>query len=313
MTERTYQYENCVFEGGSSKGIVYVGALRALREKKILGGIKRFSGTSAGALVAALLALDFSVEEVYVAMKTLLGAIQDLGDGVSLVELFRLYTSLGANHSNPIEEVLKEVIGKRYDPEITLKEAYAITRKYLVIVTCNVNRECPVYLHASAFPNVKIVDALLASISIPILFVPRKYDFLGDEDYYDDGGTVDNYPIWVFNDLEKLMSGDLEDVDKDCIPPTTLGLKILNPLEKNTGKKSDVRKDIDGIVPYMTSVINSMILQIERAHISESYIKQTIGLQVPKMSFTDFKLSSEEITNLMDMGYKQVNEKLEKN
>ena len=302
-------------EGGSQKAVVYVGALRALREKKILGGIKRFAGTSAGALVAALLALDFSVEEIYVAMKSLLGTMRDLGDGVSLVELFRLYTSLGANHLDPIEEVLKEVIGKRYDPEITFKEAYGITKKYLVIVTCNVNRECPVYLHANAFPNVKIVDALLASISIPIFFVPRKYDFLGDEDYYMDGGTVDNYPIWVFNDLEKLMSGkieDLEDIDKDKIPSTTIGLKILDPLEKNTGSKSDIRKDIDGLVPYIAAVINSMILQIERAHISESYIKQTIGLRVPKMGFTDFKLSSEEIMNLMNMGYRQVNEKLEK-
>ncbi len=311
----TEGYENVVFEGGSSRGIVYVGALRALREKKILGGIKRFAGTSAGALVAALLALDFSVEEIYVAMKTLLGAMQDLGDGISLMELLRLYTSYGANHSDPIEEVLKEIIGKRHDPEITLKEAYGITGKYLVIVTCNVNRECPVYLHAKTFPNVKVVDALLASISIPFFFIPRKYDFLGDEDYYVDGGTVDNYPIWVFNDLEKLMSGnlgDMRDIDKDYIPPTTLGLKIMDPMEKNTGGNPDVRKEINSLVPCIAAVINSMILQIERAHISESYLKQTIGLRVPKMDFTDFKFSSQELMDLMDIGYKQVNEKLEK-
>jgi len=315
MTEETtYRYENLSLEGSSSKGIVYVGALLALREEKILGGIKRFAGTSAGALVAALLALDFSVEEIYISMKTLLKTIQCLGDGISLMELLRLYTKYGANNSDPIEDVLREVIGKRFNPEITLKEAYDITGKYLVIVTCNVNRQSPVYLHAKSFPNVKVVDALLASISIPLFFIPRKYNFLGDEDYYVDGGTVDNYPIWVFNDLEKLMSGKLEDmqcIDKDEISPTTLGLKIMSPMEKNTGG-SGVRKDINSLVPCIAAVINSMILQIERAHISESYLKQTIGLRVPKMGFTDFKFSEEDLIHLIDIGYKQVNERLNK-
>jgi predicted acylesterase/phospholipase RssA len=318
MAEMTYQYENIIFQGGSSKGIIYVGALRALREKKILGGIKRFAGTSVGSLVAALLALDFSVEEIYVGMKTLLGVMRNFGEGVNLMELWRLYASLGANPSNPIEDVLRDVIGKKYNPEITMKEAYNITRKYLVIVTCNVNKECPIYIHANAFPDVKVIDALMASISIPIFFVPREYDFLGETDYYIDGGTVDNYPIWVFNDLEKLNKNpeDIENIDKDCITEKTLGLKILDPMDKSMEgdlEKSDTRKNIKGLVGYITAVMNSMILQIERAHVSESYKKQTLGLEVPRMGFADFRLSNEEISNLMNMGYKQTLKKLEKN
>jgi len=47
-----YHFKNLVFEGGSVKGIAYVGALRLLEEKGIMGGIRRVGGTSAGAINA---------------------------------------------------------------------------------------------------------------------------------------------------------------------------------------------------------------------------------------------------------------------
>ena len=49
--------ENFVFKGGGPKGIAYAGTIRYLAEKGILPKIKRFAGTSAGALPAVFLAL----------------------------------------------------------------------------------------------------------------------------------------------------------------------------------------------------------------------------------------------------------------
>ncbi|CAM4452053.1 MAG: hypothetical protein LEGION0398_MBIBDBAK_00765 [Legionellaceae bacterium] len=59
---------NLVFQGGSVKGIAYIGALEILENEIDLSQIKRVAGTSAGAITAALLAFGFSVAEV----KTLL-------------------------------------------------------------------------------------------------------------------------------------------------------------------------------------------------------------------------------------------------
>ena len=58
-----YPFRNLIFEGGGVKGIAYVGALQELEKHKILKNIKRVGGTSAGAINAVLLALDYSLED----------------------------------------------------------------------------------------------------------------------------------------------------------------------------------------------------------------------------------------------------------
>ena len=58
-----HHFRNLVFEGGGVKGIAYVGALQVLEEKKILPGIIRVGGTSAGAINAVLVGLNYSPAE----------------------------------------------------------------------------------------------------------------------------------------------------------------------------------------------------------------------------------------------------------
>ncbi len=58
-----YSFQNLVFEGGGVKGIGYVGALEVLDGKGILPSITRVGGTSAGAITAFLLGLDYSNAE----------------------------------------------------------------------------------------------------------------------------------------------------------------------------------------------------------------------------------------------------------
>ncbi len=58
-----YLFRNLVFEGGGVKGIAYVGALEALRERGVLDNIERVGGTSAGAINAILVGLNYSEAE----------------------------------------------------------------------------------------------------------------------------------------------------------------------------------------------------------------------------------------------------------
>ena len=59
-----YHFHNLVFEGGGVKGIAYVGALEVLEKEGILQNIKRVAGTSAGAMMAVLVGLRYTAEEV---------------------------------------------------------------------------------------------------------------------------------------------------------------------------------------------------------------------------------------------------------
>src|SRR5436190_843421 len=55
---------NFVFQGGGVKGIAFLGALSVISEQKILDDVDRVGGSSAGAIVALLLGLGFSFEEL---------------------------------------------------------------------------------------------------------------------------------------------------------------------------------------------------------------------------------------------------------
>lgn len=56
--------EGLVFKGGGPKGIAYIGAVAELQELQCLDELLRVGGTSAGAITAALLALDCQLNEI---------------------------------------------------------------------------------------------------------------------------------------------------------------------------------------------------------------------------------------------------------
>lgn len=54
---------NAVFEGGGAKGIAHIGALKAIEKYQLK--IDRVAGTSAGAMIATLIALGYSADKIY--------------------------------------------------------------------------------------------------------------------------------------------------------------------------------------------------------------------------------------------------------
>ncbi len=56
--------EGIVFKGGGPRGLAYLEALRALKGKKALDEVQRTAGTSAGAITAAIFALDPQLKDI---------------------------------------------------------------------------------------------------------------------------------------------------------------------------------------------------------------------------------------------------------
>jgi NTE family protein len=78
-----------IFEGGGAKSVAHIGALRALERKDV--EIRGVAGTSAGALVAALVAAGFRSDEIYIVEGEQTGAspvLQSVGLRVAR-DLFR--------------------------------------------------------------------------------------------------------------------------------------------------------------------------------------------------------------------------------
>lgn len=74
--------QNLVFQGGSVRGLTYLGALQAMNENGFdFSSIKRVAGTSAGAINALLLSLGYSIEELETHLKAI--DFTDILDGRS--------------------------------------------------------------------------------------------------------------------------------------------------------------------------------------------------------------------------------------
>lgn len=306
MTNRTI--ENLVLEGGSVKTHCYIGAILKLEELGILQNIKRFAGASAGSLFAALLAANFTAQEIAQVGSTLDFSYLAHNSFIrGAYSIFR-YSGYGIHSSDIIRDKVVNILSTRnISASITLKELYEMTKKDLVIVTSNLNREKSVYLHHAQYPDVKLVDAMMCSIGVPILIRSRIESYIGNtNDYYVDGGLTCNFPLHIYNDIDALYTGTLYSVEKDRVPSTTIGLKILTPGETNSYDVVTDRKDINSFESYLIQLLNTMMAQIDRSVISESYIRQTIPIHVDNISFLDFNLTQAQKDKLVEIGKESV-------
>ena len=306
MTESddSFPFENLVLEGGGARGFAYCGAIHELGEMGVLHKFTRFAGTSVGALFAALLVIGFTAKEISEIDYEI--DLSPYTRSCCLTTVYHVWNQYGLFSTDHLESEFRKVIQKRVDPDITLKELFDTTQKELVIVTCSLNQQDPVYLHHGKYPDVKLIDALICSISVPFGFRPRQYNFTGTSDYYVDGGLVDNYPIWVFNDMDALYRSDLDDVEKDEINPKTLGLKLLCKGERNTTQVFHGRKKIANVFGFALGLINTLMLQVERGSLSPSSMAQTVPIRTGDVYFMDFQLSDEDRNKLIKNGKEAV-------
>lgn len=298
-------FTNLVFEGGGIKGFAYCGVIKELERRDMIKNFNKFSGSSVGAIFAVLLSIGFSADEILEIQNFELNIFNTYS---YLFSFYNLWFYYGLFDTELLELQFRKFLQRKINPDITLKELFKKTKNELVIVSCCLNRKLAVYFHHSTFPSAKLIDVVMASISIPIFFKPKKYGYFGTSDYYFDGGVVDNYPLWIFNDLNKLYSNDLSNIDKKEINELTLGVKLLNKNESNNFLVNNTRQNIKNIFNIFSCIIETLIMQIERSGISSSYIKQTIAIKEDTISTIDFSINKETIRFLIDTGIKNTND-----
>lgn len=204
--------ENLAFKGGGVLGAAYAGALTAFEEYRLVGhsggtkpvvygNVQRVAGTSAGSICAALVALGHNAAE-----------INDLMGGLQFTEFVDPTANplldggfcYGAAFLNWMEKRVAEVLGK---PDATFADLAARAAndarfKDLHVFSHQVSGGRTFEFCAQSTPDVPIAQAVRASMSIPIFFVP--WTFSGDlaKSYpglFVDGGVAFNYPISAFD------------------------------------------------------------------------------------------------------------------
>ena len=202
-----YIFKNLVFEGGGTRGIAYLGAMEVLKRKGILKNIKRIGGTSAGAINALLLGLNYSNDELKEILMDLdfkkflddsPGFIRDIG---RLKSKFGWYK--GDRFHNWIKDRIKKKTG---NPNSTFKEIYDMKKEHkfkdIYFVGANISTGFAEVYSYEDRPLMKVADAVRISMSIPLFFAAIRKN---EGDVCVDGGLINNYPIKLF-DREKYVS-----------------------------------------------------------------------------------------------------------
>lgn len=158
-----------VLSGGGTRGAGHLVVIQFLNECNI--PIHFISGTSAGALVGAFIANNYTPSEVLKITEK--------------IKLFDWHTlsigSLGLLKMNSIEKILKEYLPENFeDLKIPL----------YVCATDIINNQTK-YFHTG-----HLITPLIASSSIPVLYEPVQYQ----NTFFVDGGVLNNLPIEPIRD-----------------------------------------------------------------------------------------------------------------
>ena len=267
--------KNLVISGGAMRGFCFIGSIQYLEEKHIIQNIQTFTGTSIGGCLALLLNLNYSSKELIdIFININLEKYRD----INIENILNFFENYGIDDGNRILHIFKillmaklNILNKKYNESITFNQLFNLTQKKLTIIGCCLNDMEAIYYNYETYPNMKILDALRITFSIPFIFKPITIK----NKIYVDGGLLKNYPIELY--------------DKK----TTLGLvsTSINIYNKN----------IENIEDFFTSVVFITYYNLLKTKIKD-YASNTINIEYDVNSF-DFELSKEEKRNLITYGY----------
>ena len=163
-----HHYENLVFEGGGVKGLSLAAACMELDKCGILDDIYRFAGSSAGAIIAAGLAIGYTPKElVSIMMKTNFANFVDDSAGV-IRDIHRLINDYGYAKGTYFKQWVQKLVKKKTGyKSYTFGELYKDTKKELIITGTNLTQQKLVLFSYKTHPDLPIATAVRISMSIP--------------------------------------------------------------------------------------------------------------------------------------------------
>lgn len=308
-----YNFKNLVFEGGGVKGIAYGGALTELDRLGLLNGIKRVSGTSAGAITATLLALGYTTKEISdIVAATDFSKFEDNTFFV-VRDIIRLINKYGWNRGDTFKKWMGELIeAKTGNPDFTLGELHELNKdhsglKDLFIVCSNITKQRAEVLSYETTPDLSICQAVRMSMSIPIYFAAVTND-VGD--IIVDGGVTMNYPIQIFDyqrfieNPDNGMKVNYTSEDDYVFNYETLGFRVDTEKERNylvptwPGDPSMTKN----LKRYVCALINFTMEMVNRKHLHNNDWSRTVFINSDNIKSTEFKLTRGKINNLLENG-----------
>jgi NTE family protein len=278
---------NLVFEGGGVRGVAFAGAIKYLDDIGELKNIKRVAGSSAGAFAALLIAIGFNSQNFYSLLnETNLSQFNDSNKGCCsyLPNMSRVLFYYSWHRGDKLEKFIGDILEKYTgNRNSTFKEIYDKFGKELIVTATNINKARTIYFNYKDYPDFLVRKAVRASMAIPLYFKPIIFD----GDYLADGGLLNNYPIWIFDNADG----------------KTIGLKLMSNDEQEDELIFHGNLNTNTLPNYILSIIDCMGWAIERALVSEGYWEKTVVIPTFEIKTTDFDIDAASKTKLFNSGY----------
>jgi len=292
---------DAVFEGGGVKGIGLVGAV-AVTEAKGYDFVN-VAGTSAGAIIAALVAAGYRADELRAIMASLdYEKFKDPGwvDRIPILgKAMSLGLEKGIYEGDYFEKWMRQQLqkkGKTTFKDLVMEE-FKDSPSYrykLRVVASDLSRGKMLVLPHDIKDfgiepdDLDIARAVRMSMSIPFFFEPVTMTLPNKQTVYIvDGGVLSNFPIELFDD------------GTPNPPWPTFGYLLV---EEDPSHPIAIRHEIRGPLTMFAALFSTMMEAHDRMYIEADAFARTIPIPTKGVTATEFDLSKERADMLYESG-----------
>ncbi len=279
-----------VFSGGGIKGFALIGAYQAIEEKGF--AFKRMAGTSAGSLIASLIAAGYTSGEIIDLMEEL--NLSDFLDQrkallpTPLAKWLLIYWRLGLYKGDMLEKWIyqklraKGIVTFQNLPQGRLRIiASDLTNGRIMVLPDDLERYG---INPASF---SVAKAVRMSCSLPYFFEPvRLKDYQGNSIVVD-GGVLSNFPIWLFDEEIKLKKRPV------------LGIRLSGSSQNQKQNK------INNAIDMFGALFETMKNAHDARYISRRHEKNIIFIPIDSGLTTEFGLTDEKKLELIQLGKKR--------
>ncbi len=284
---------NAVFEGGGVKGVGLVGAVSVTEEQGY--EFRSVAGTSAGAIVATMLAAGYTAQD----MKDILDDLnynnlkdRSMIDKIPLVgPIASIAFEKGIYEGRFFEDLMRSLLEAKGIETFgdLINQEYPENSKFrykLQVIAADCSRGEMLILprdieyYGIQPEKLGVARAVRMSMSIPFFFEPVLLQdaSTGFSSYIVDGGVLSNYPVGIFD-------------DDDAANWPTIGYKLVEPEE---GKP----KKITGPISLFAALFTTMMEAHDARYINDHNFARTIPIPTKGIQTADFDVSRERSEEL---------------
>ena len=278
-----------VFSGGGVRGLAIIGALNEIEQKGFR--FTRVAGTSAGSIVAALVAAGYTSNEIFQQLDEM-DLTKFLDTRKTLLPFpfaswLLVYWRLGLYRGKELEKWIAQKLAAKgirtfsdLPPQSLRVIASDLTNGRLVVLPDDLDKYG---IHPGSFP---VAKAIRMSCSIPYFFEPAKLRVAGKANILVDGGVLSNFPMWLFDQENVKMTRPV------------LGIKLSYSETEHKPHK------INNAIQMFAALFETMKDAHDTRYISRKHAKNIIFIPTEGVVSTEFILTDEKKHALFEEGKK---------